>query len=321
MSFFHKSGIVNVKMVITEEKILSNIDKVQKLINPNSKKQIVELEDDSYFKDLVESIKTYLLEYPNKKNFPKSVYKASYDLVEYATNQFEENTKKIEELIRQREKNIKLASVLRDATAAVKGKAKNWKEIVKKIESKYPADVAEALTIIGKAKDKESEECADAVKLIDAKINNLESNLHIEIDIERIEDRSKALSYIGIEIAEALKYIPAPVEEEGEVTEQMAAEAEVGTEVVGETTEGVAENVAAASVEGVDVTSGIGVEEVTAQTAEADDLDTFFEETRFEAKPSLWQRFKNSKFVKTIRYVMQIKVVLDYPALPEGKDN
>ena len=27
-----KSGIVNVRMVITEEKILSNIDKVQKLI-------------------------------------------------------------------------------------------------------------------------------------------------------------------------------------------------------------------------------------------------------------------------------------------------
>ena len=41
MSFFRKSGIVNVKMVITEEKILSNIDKIQKLINPNSKKQIV----------------------------------------------------------------------------------------------------------------------------------------------------------------------------------------------------------------------------------------------------------------------------------------
>lgn len=104
MSFFHKSDIVNVKMVITEEKILSNIDKIQKLINPNSKKQIVQLEEDSYFKDLVESIKTYLIEYPKKKNFPKSIYKASYDLVEYATNQFEENTKKIEDLIRQREK-------------------------------------------------------------------------------------------------------------------------------------------------------------------------------------------------------------------------
>ena len=49
MSFFKKSGIVNVKMVITEEKILSNIDKIQKLINPNSKKQIVQLDEDAYF--------------------------------------------------------------------------------------------------------------------------------------------------------------------------------------------------------------------------------------------------------------------------------
>ena len=94
-----RAGIVNVRMVITEEKILSNIDKVQKLINPNSKKQILQLEEDAYFKDLIESIKTYLIEYPKKKSFPKGVYKASYQLVEYATSEFEENTKKIEELI------------------------------------------------------------------------------------------------------------------------------------------------------------------------------------------------------------------------------
>ena len=48
-----RSGIVNVRMVITEEKILSNMDKVQKLINPNSKKQIVQLEEDAFFKDLM----------------------------------------------------------------------------------------------------------------------------------------------------------------------------------------------------------------------------------------------------------------------------
>ena len=61
MSLFrrNRTGIVNVRMVITEEKILSNIDKVQRMINPKSKKQIVELEEDSYFKDLIESIKTY----------------------------------------------------------------------------------------------------------------------------------------------------------------------------------------------------------------------------------------------------------------------
>ena len=58
MLFFNKQkrGIVNVKMIITEEKILSNIDKVKKLINPNSKKQIVQLEEDAFFKDLIDSI-------------------------------------------------------------------------------------------------------------------------------------------------------------------------------------------------------------------------------------------------------------------------
>ena len=321
MSFFQKSGIVNVKMVITEEKILSNIDKVQKLINPNSKKQIVQLEDDSYFKDLVESIKNYLIEYPKKNNFPKSVYKASYELVEYATNQFEENTKKVEELIRQREKNIKLASVLRDATSAVKARAKNWKEIVKKLETKYPADVAEALNIIGKSKDKTTEEYTGACKLIDAKINNLESNLHIEIDMERIEDKSKALSYIGIEIAEALKYIPTPVDE---IIGVSTADEEniIANSIVAEPEDTKEEKVIAT------VANSVAEESITEQNVVqeleqvvSDIEDTFLEETRFEAKPSLWQRIKNSKFVRTIKYIMQIRVVLDYPALPEGKDN
>ena len=128
-----RSGIVNVRMVITEEKILSNISKVQRMIDPNSKKQIIQLEDDAYFKDLVESIKTYLIEYPKKKNFPASVYKASYGLVEYATNQFEENTKQIEKLIRQREDNIAKANELKAVFEAVQNKDKEWKVKVKQI--------------------------------------------------------------------------------------------------------------------------------------------------------------------------------------------
>ncbi len=208
-----KSGIVNVRMVITEEKILSNIDKVKKLINPNSKKQIVQLEDDTYFKDLVESIKTYLIEYPKKKNFPASVYKAAYDLVEFATNQFEENTKNIEELIRQREQNIALAGELKELLEKAQEKDKEWKDQLKKSEHNFSEDIIETITIIGKSKDETSEDYQDAMKLLNARINNLESNLHIEIDMERIEDKSKALSYIGIEIADALKTIPTPIED------------------------------------------------------------------------------------------------------------
>lgn len=273
MLFFHKPGIVNVKMIITEEKILSNIDKVQKMINPNNKKQIIQLEEDAYFKDLIDSIKTYLIEYPKKKNFPASVYKASYGLVEFATNQFEENTKQIETLIRQRENNISKATELKEVFEAVMSKDKEWKTRVKQISNIMSEDIIEALAIIGKCKTKKPANYDDAVKLVKARISNLESNLHIEIDMERIEDRSKALSYIGIEIAEALKGIPTPVEtEEKQVVEKEPVK------------------------------------------------DEYIEQTRFEVKPSLWQRIKNSKLVRTISYIMKIRVVLDVPALPEGRE-
>lgn len=273
-----RAGIVNVRMVITEEKILLNIEKVQKLINPKSKKQIVQLEDDMYFKDLVESIKTYLIEYPKKKNFPASVYKAAYGLVEFATNQFEENTKKIEELIRQREQNIATAGQLKEVMDGVVEKDKDWKDQVKKAEESFGEDIIEALTIVGKAKSDTTENYQNALKLLKARINNLESNLHIEIDMERIEDRSKALSYIGIEIADALKSIPTPVEEIVPVVEEV-------------------------------------VEEVP-QT----ETVQYAQETTFEAKPSIWQRIKNSKVVKAIKAITRMRIVIDYSdALPEGR--
>ena len=289
-----RSGIVNVRMVITEEKILSNIDKVQKLINPKSKKQIVQLEDDTYFKDLVESIKTYLIEYPKKKNFPPSVYKAAYGLVEFATNQFEENTKKIEELIRQREENIALAGKLKEVMEAVENKEEDWKDQVKAAEEDFSEDIIEPLNIIGKAKGTTSQNYQDAMKLLKARVNNLDSNLHIEIDMERIEDKSKALSYIGIEIADALKSIPTPVEEieEQPVVEQVQEIKEQEVEQ----------------------------KQANVQTAQIEEQQQYNQEMTFETKPSLWQRFKNSKFVRAIKAVTRIRIVLDYSdALPEGR--
>lgn len=289
-----KSGIVNVRMVITEEKILSNIEKVQKMINPNSKKQIVQLEEDSYFKDLIESIKTYLIEYPKKKNFPSSVYKAAYGLVEFATNQFEENTKKIEELIRQREQNIGLAGQLKELTEAAENKEEDWAEQVKNAEENFSEDIIDTLNIVGKAKSTKSQNYQDAIKLLNARINNLEANLHIEIDMERIEDRSKALSYIGIEVADALKTIPTPIE----ISEPVQEEVQEIQEVAVQEPEQV---------------------QATIQNEQTVEQQQYAQETTFEAKPTLWQRIKNSKVVRAIKYVMKIRVVLQYPALPEGR--
>ena len=311
MSFFKKSGIVNVKMVITEEKILSNIDKIQKMINPNAKKQIVQLEEDSVFKDLVESVKSYLIEYPKKKSFPQDVYKAAYELVEYATSQFEENTRKVEELIRKREKNIKLANILRDVLKAVKNKSKNWKEIVKKIKKRYPEEVTEALKTIGISENDEQIEAAE--KIVNAKISNLEANMFIEIDMERIEDKSKALSYIGIEIAEALKYIPAPIQVVSEVSQIQSEKADVTDNKVEEKTQ-VSSTTTSELLQGA-----IIPEEIESEDEITEEAASFFEETRFDVRPSLWQRIKNSKFIRTVKYILQIRVVLDYPALPEGR--
>ena len=294
-----RSGIVNVRMVITEEKILSNIDKVQKLINPNSKKQIIQLEDDAYFKDLIESIKTYLIEYPKKKNFPVSVYKAAYGLVEYATNQFEENTKRIEELIRQREKNISLASTLKSVLEAVETKSDGWKEQIKNISEDFSEDIIETLGVIGRAKSNTSDNYKDALKLINARIGNLETNLHIEIDMERIEDKSKALSYIGIEVADALKLIPAPEETLQPVVEEKVEES-VETK--------------AKTAKAETTTTSTPTSEETAENQK------YIEETRVDVKPSLWQRIKNSKVVRAIKYIMKIKVVIEMPnSLPEGR--
>mgnify|MGYP004696745163 FL=1 len=286
-----RSGIVNVRMVITEEKILSNIAKVQRLIDPNSKKQIVQLEDDAFFKDLVESIKTYLIEYPKKKNFPKSVYKAAYGLVEFATNEFEENTKQIEELIRQREKNIALSGELKDVLNMVVNKEDGWKESIKEMSDDFTEDILDTLGVIGRSKSDKSQNYQDALKLINARIANLESNLHIEIDMERIEDKSKALSYIGIEVADALKLIPAPQEDAEEVVEEKIETVEQPKAQI-------------------------------LQQAQPVEQDTqYYESTRVEVKPSLWQRFKQSKFVRTIKYIMKIKVVLDIPALPSADED
>ena len=295
-----RSGIVNVRMVITEEKILSNISRVQKMIDPNSKKQIIQLEDDAYFKDLVESIKTYLIEYPKKKNFPASVYKAAYGLVEFATNEFEENTKQIEELIRQREKNISLAGELKDVLSIVLNKESDWKEAIKDVSQDFSEDILDTLGVLGRAKSDRSQNYQDALKLIKARIANLESNLHIEIDMERIEDRSKALSYIGIEVADALKLIPTPQEisePEQVKEEQVVVEPQVSKKKQA---------------------AAIKEKQYEEQPSVAD--SNYYESTRVNVKPSLWQRFKQSKFVRTIKYIMKIRIVLDVPALPSADD-
>lgn len=319
-----RSGIVNVRMVITEEKILSNIDKVQKMINPKSKKQIVQLEDDTYFKDLIESIKAYLIEYPKKKNFPVSVYKAAYGLVEYATVQFEENTKKVEELIRQREENIALAGKLRELIDTVEARETGWKDKIKEAQGDFSEDVIDTLTLVGKDKSRKSQNYQDALKLLNARVNNLETNLHIEIDMERTEDRSKALSYIGIEVAEALKGIPKPADA---IIEESVEEVPEKVELVPEksnksqkTKEIKEELIPEKTISQVLAIEEDSENEVDEMAVEVQEMQEYQDSITFEKKLSLWQKIKNSKIGRVISYVCRIRIRIELPdALPEGR--
>ena len=248
-------------------------------------------------------------------------------MVEFATTQFEENTKKIEELIKKREENIALSVKLKGVIEAANEKQEGWEDKVEKISDKFGDDIIDSLNIVGDSKTRKSQSYTDAMKFLKARVNNLEANLHIEIDMERLEDSSKALSYIGIEIADALKLIPAPEEQIEAVAVQNAIdEKSKNTELAIEKEEFEDNDLE----ELVNETLEEAKETQTIQTIQENQDATFEEEQQqyeqavtFEAKPSLWQRFKNSKIVRAATYVFRIKVKIELPgnALPEGRGN
>lgn len=257
---------------ITDEKVMANIEKIERMINPNSKKQIVQLKDDKTFKSAIESVKKYIIEYPDKMQFPKAIYNAVSDLIDYAIVQFEESNKNYDELQKQKARNFELARKLKDILEGLQNK-QNSEQIIEGAKEDFEEDIIETLNIVGNCEDKESEDYKNAMKILNARIANLESSLFIEIDIERMDDKTKACSYIGIEIAEALKMIPKPAEDVYIIDDATIKEAE-----------------------------------------------QYAAETTFNVKPTLWERIKNSKLVRAIRYIMKIKVVLELPeALPAGR--
>ena len=154
--------------------------------------------------------------------------------------------------------------------------------------------------------------------------------------MERIEDRSKALSYIGIEVAEALKVIPKPVDFGNAVSENEKVQEEVKIEEIAETQkaetkkkekvekvvetpkENVVENKTVSQV--VDIEETKSINELVDMYEENNKAEEYEKSITFEKKPSLWQRFKNSKLARAVSYVFKIRIRIELPnALPEGR--
>ena len=63
------------------------------------------------------------------------------------------------------------------------------------------------------------------------------------------------------------------------------------------------------------------VEEQQVQNVEnvQEQQEQYEQETTFEVKPTLWQRFKNTKVGRALTFFTRIRITIDQPALPEAK--
>ena len=139
--------------------------------------------------------------------------------------------------------------------------------------------------------------------------------------MERREDRSKALSYIGIEIADALKVIPKPVEEIEETKVEEIAPVQVEEKPKAKAKAKTKATAKKEKVEEMPQVAAIEENKVEEdKKAEIQEIEEYQESITFDKKPSLWQRFKNSKLARAVTYVFRIRIRIELPnALPEGR--
>lgn len=187
---------------VEESKIISKIDKIFKQIDPNSKKQITELSENVEFRKSVETIKEFLQEYIGNSGFSKEVYDRSKELVAFCDDEYKNLTDKKEKLQLQAQNNVELSKVLNEVYLFAVTR-ENFDAYIPTLNENGLADYVDKLETILK-EDRKSSEYIAAEKTIKSKINNLETNMHIDIDLERITDKEKALSYISIELENVL---------------------------------------------------------------------------------------------------------------------
>lgn len=196
---------VNV-MSVELQRCIQKLDKLEKMINPNSKKSLILWEEDDAFKALISSIKEYALEC-NTDEFPVELLDKLKALQIDAANQIIEGTSKIVSLNEQAKTNLELSRTL--STIYISAMAANpLDEYEEELSNPELASMKEYLQSICTAVP-ESEEYTKAEKTIKSKISNLENSVHITIDLERTTSKASALEYIKAEIAPAIERLQA----------------------------------------------------------------------------------------------------------------
>lgn len=214
-----------VERTVELQKIVQKLEKLEKMINPNSKKSLIMWEEDDSFKKLIASIKEYALTC-DVDEFPVELLDKLKALHEDATSQTEEGTKRVEELKAQAKANLELSELL--STMYVSAMAGNsLEEYEAKLSCEELAGMKEHLETISHTVP-DTEEYTKAEKAIKSKISNLENSVHITIDLERTVSKGGALKYICEEITPAVERLQAEYDAKYAVPE-VAEEEEVIT--------------------------------------------------------------------------------------------
>lgn len=195
------------KSTVTElQRVVQKLEKLEKMINPNSKKSLILWEEDNSFKNLISSIVTYATTCDTTE-FPIELLDRLKALKEDVEKQLQEGTVKIEELTKQAKANTELSEKLSAAyIAAMAGSpAEEYEAGLQKDEI---APYKEQLGVIASTVP-ETEEYEKAEKAIKSKITNLENSVHITIDLERTVSKGGALQYIKEEVAPAVERLQA----------------------------------------------------------------------------------------------------------------
>lgn len=188
------------------QRCIQKLDKLEKMINPNSKKSLILWEEDDAFKTLISSIKEYALTCDTEE-FPVELLEKLKALQVDATNQIITGASKIVSLNDQAKTNLELSRTL--STIYISAMAANpLDEYAEELANPELASMKEYLQTICTSVP-ESEEYVKAEKTIKSKISNLENSVHITIDLERTTSKASALEYIKAEITAPIERLQA----------------------------------------------------------------------------------------------------------------
>ncbi|MBR3280475.1 MAG: hypothetical protein IKI57_01335 [Clostridia bacterium] len=184
------------------QRIVQKLDKLEKMINPNSKKSLILWEEDNSFKNLISSVVTYANSCDTTDEFPIEIYDRLKALSEDVENQIKDGAVKVTTLNEQQKHNTVLSEILSNAYVSATAGLPREEYEANVTDPEISSFKEQLATIATTAPD--SEEYKEAEKAIKSKITNLENSVHITIDLERTTSKASALEYIKKEITPAV---------------------------------------------------------------------------------------------------------------------